>query len=307
MSFILRGCLLLISISLAVEGQTIAQKKCNEYQAQSLARAILTPSTPTKPVGEFYGVQLPDRLLGDHQPHFGEFPHSVLLGWPKPNAPTQYELPCGGALISDRYVLTGAHCLRQEDPTIARLAEYSILTDDEDQVDVPVESVVVHPAYDPNTVYNDIALVKLAKPVTFSRLIQPACLWTDHNLNVSKVVGLGFGQYDLLEGDIPNLMMKVTLDVLDGRMCEDQYGSLEKFPRGIVDSQLCLGGNDRHADVCLADSGSPVQIRNEPGSPTYHVVALASTLLCDARESPSVYTRVASYVDWIEEIVWGAV
>lgn len=101
------------------------------------------------------------------------------------------------------------------------------------------------------------------------------------------------------------MMKKVTLDLLDVRMCEEQYGSLEKFDRGIVASQLCLGGNDRHADVCLGDSGSPVQIRTEPASPTYHVVAVTSTLLCDARESPSVYTRVASYVEWVEEIVWG--
>lgn len=100
-------------------------------------------------------------------------------------------------------------------------------------------------------------------------------------------------------------MKKVTLDQLEVRLCENQYGSLEKFTRGIVDSQLCLGGNDRHADVCLGDSGSPVQILTEPVSSTYHVVAVTSHLLCDARESPSVYTRVASYIDWIEEVVWG--
>lgn len=305
MAVMLRNCALLLIFFLVVQGQRIAQKKCSEYQAQNLARAILTPSSPSKPVGQFYGVQLPDRLLGDHQPNFGEFPHSVLLGWPKPDSPNQYELPCGGALVSDRYVLTAAHCLRQEDPTVARLGEYSILTDDGDQVDVEVESVVVHPEYNSATVYNDIALVKLAEPVAFTKLIYPACIWTEQNLNVSKVVGLGFGQYDLLEGDVPDLMKKVTLDELDVHACELQYGSLEKFPRGIIDSQLCLGGNDRHADVCLGDSGSPVQVKTAAESPTYTVVAVTSTLLCDARESPSVYTRVASYVDWIEEVVWG--
>lgn len=85
---------------------------------------------------------------------------------------------------------------------MARFGEYSILTDDGDQINVQVESVVVHPEYDPSTVYNDIALVKLSEPLTPTRLIHPACLWTEHNLNVSKVIGLGFGQYDLL-GKIP--------------------------------------------------------------------------------------------------------
>lgn len=228
----------------------------------------------------------------------------MLLGWPKIDEPDQYDLQCSGALISDRYVLTAAHCLKQEPPAIARFGEHSIRNEDEGQLDVPVESVVVHPEYTASAVYNDVALLKLSEPVTFTRVIQPACLWTDHELN-RTVITAGFGLYDILEGDYIDISRKEPLDVLDTRLCEEQYANLEKFPRGIIDSQLCLGGDKRKADVCLTDSGSPVQVQTSATSCTYHVVGIVSNLVCDAVESPSVYTKVSSYIDWIEAIVWG--
>lgn len=136
----------------------------------------------------------------------GEFPHQVLLGWPKLDDPDQNDLQCAGALISDRYVLTAAHCLNREPPAIVRFGEHSIRSEDAGQVDVPVESTVVHPEYSASAVYNDIALIKLSEPVTFNRLVQPACLWTEHELNMT-VITAGFGLYDIL-GNNPPLQKK---------------------------------------------------------------------------------------------------
>lgn len=292
------SCLLVTFCVLLAQGQRIAVKKCTEYQAVSTAEYF---ATGPKPVSLQSGCPKSE----NDRPVPGEFPHQVLLGWPKLDDPDQHDLQCGGALISDRYVLTAAHCLNREPPAIVRLGEHSIRSEDAGQVDVPVESTVVHPEYSASAVYNDIALIKLSEPVTFSRVVQPACLWTEDELNMT-VITAGFGLYDILEGDVIDLSRKEPLDVLNTKLCEEQYANLAKFPRGIIDSQLCLGGNQRKADVCLTDSGAPVQVQTSPTtSCTYHVVGIVSTLVCDAVESPSVYTRVASYVDWIEAIVWG--
>jgi len=39
-----------------------------------------------------------------------------------------------------------------------------------------VETIITHNRYRPNTYHNDIALIKLATPIRFSRFILPACL-----------------------------------------------------------------------------------------------------------------------------------
>lgn len=296
MGLVFRSCFALAFCFLLVQGERIAEKKCTEYQAISRAEFF---GTGPKPVSAQNGCP----RVENGSPVPGEFPHQVLLGWPKLDDPDQFDLQCAGALISDRYVLTAAQCLKREPPAIVRFAEYRILSEDEGQLDVPVESTVVHPEYSASTVYNDIALVKLSEPVTFNHFIQPACLWTEHDLNMT-VITAGFGMYDILEGDIVDVLRKEPLDILNNRLCEEQYANLAKFPRGITDSQLCLGGDRRKANVCLTDSGAPVEVLTSETSCTYHVVGIVSTLLCDAVESPSVYTRVSSYVDWIEAIVW---
>lgn len=39
-----------------------------------------------------------------------------------------------------------------------------------------VERIIAHNKYRPDTYHNDIALIKLAKPIKFSRFILPACI-----------------------------------------------------------------------------------------------------------------------------------
>ena len=41
---------------------------------------------------------------------------------------------------------------------------------------LPIEKAIAHPEYKPPLTYNDIALVKLAAPVTLSQYLLPACL-----------------------------------------------------------------------------------------------------------------------------------
>lgn len=54
--------------------------------------------------------------------------------------------------------------------------EFDVLRDDENEAIYEVEMIIAHHKYESETYHNDIALIKLAKPIKFSRFILPACL-----------------------------------------------------------------------------------------------------------------------------------
>ena len=67
------------------------------------------------------------------------------------------------------------------------------------QQKVEIERIYPHPGYDRKTLVNDIALLKLAKPVRFTPYARPVCLDDDSNIrekySTCFAVGWGFTQF----------------------------------------------------------------------------------------------------------------
>jgi secreted trypsin-like serine protease len=94
----------------------------------------------------------------------------------------------GGSLISERFVLTAAHCLqnkRQEKPiklrdVIVYLGRWNLTDMTEANVTASTEDFFIHPDWKPfDTRWDaDIAVIKLTDDIRYSRNIRPVCLWT---------------------------------------------------------------------------------------------------------------------------------
>lgn len=80
-------------------------------------------------------------------------------------------------------------------PVQVRLGELNLKknNDGANPVDLLVDEVFVHPDYVSTSKYNDIALIRMNKPVKFNNHIRPACLHNSNNIYAHKVTATGWG------------------------------------------------------------------------------------------------------------------
>ncbi|CAH2209515.1 jg26166, partial [Pararge aegeria aegeria] len=125
------------------------------------------------------------------------------LGWLN-YATRDFDFQCGASLISEKFMLTAAHCTIQSSkrgfskrPTIARLGtRYLEGSPMETAENIGIWNLIAHPDFNPEHHYYDIALVELEREVIFSKYIQPACLSTrEYDISSNKRLTVtGWGQ-----------------------------------------------------------------------------------------------------------------
>ena len=118
------------------------------------------------------------RIVGGRETQFGDWPwqvlvkESTLLGLFTKNK-------CGGVLISDRHVLTAAHCQPGFLASLSvELGEHDITGNSEymSTMQRKVKRVVVHKDYKAPTFENDIAILELEKEIVRMPHIVPICM-----------------------------------------------------------------------------------------------------------------------------------
>ena len=105
-----------------------------------------------------------------------------------------------------------------------------------------------HPGYKAPSVYNDIAILKLNKDVTFSDYIKPACLNTKPPV-ADSYIATGWGKLDFA-GEGSDHLQKVYLSAVPFERCSKAYPPVaRRYPKGLVkDMHICAGGPQK--DTC---------------------------------------------------------
>ncbi|KAI9553933.1 hypothetical protein GHT06_019204 [Daphnia sinensis] len=211
---------------------------------------------------------------------------------------------CGGSLIDASHILTAAHCVAHMSSTdISRLevalGMHTLKPYDTQALRKRVRRVVRHKGFDPVTLYNDVAILTLDSPVTFSDAISPVCLppigTTDQYVSKESTV-VGWGA--LKEGGRqPESLQQVTVQIQSNAECKRNYG--KDAPGGIVDHMICAAYPGR--DSCSGDSGGPMVTQESPNSPWVQAGIVSWGIGCGKPPYPGVYSRVTSFLEWIKK------
>ncbi|XP_037723159.1 brachyurin [Drosophila subpulchrella] len=241
------------------------------------------------------GHGIEGRITGGELAGVNQFPYQVGLSIEEPNDLFCW---CGASLISDRHLLTAAHCVEKAVAItyylggVLRLAPRQLIRS--------INPVVhLHPSFNSQTLENDIAVLRLPEEAIVCDSIRPIRLpgisSSGTNYEYLPAIASGWGRLNDESATISDTLRYVARFVESNEDCCYSYDHIKS-------TNICMdttGGKS----TCTGDSGGPL-VYKDPLQNTDVLIGITSYGKKSGctKGYPSVFTRVTAYLDWIGEV-----
>ena len=236
-----------------------------------------------------FGNQL--KIIGGTDADIEDFPWQVYL--------RAGNYLCGGSIISEKWVLTAAHCAFDEDEKLIPPEEMSIKVGTSYPGSLAagdlyyVENVIIHEGYTSEGYLNDIALLELKETIDFSVANYIELISIDEVEAGAADPGVlswvtGWGLTSIDPDEFPSSLQKVELPIVANASVRSVWGN-------VHESVLMAGYLDGNKDACKGDSGGPLVV---PVGRNYRLAGIVSWGAEDC-STYGGYTSISSFEDWI--------
>ncbi|KAJ2940867.1 hypothetical protein O0L34_g10127 [Tuta absoluta] len=178
------------------------------------------------------GYRKTNRIVGGQETGVNEYP--MMAGIVTQDTGI---IKCGAVIISERYLLTAAHCVNNQAPSNLGVVvgEHNINIGDSPATQGFRVTYRMHPQFNPNTYDYDIALLTTNGNIQFSDRVGPACLpfkFASTSFEGETVTALGWGTL-FPGGPDSNVLRKVDLNVITQSQCQSTR------PPFLSNRQMC--------------------------------------------------------------------
>uniref|UniRef100_A0A8C6N5D0 Peptidase S1 domain-containing protein n=1 Tax=Mus spicilegus TaxID=10103 RepID=A0A8C6N5D0_MUSSI len=185
-----------------------------------------------------------------------------------------YTVNCGGFLIAPQFVMTAEHCSGRE--ITVTLGEHDVNKTESTQQKIKGERQIAYPKYNFSSKLHDIMLLKLEEQAELTSAVD--------------VISLP-GRSDLIK---PRKMCLTAGWGLTG-VADPSSDTLRKVKLRIMDEEVCVGSPRRKRSPYEGDSGGPLLCAGMAHGIVSHD--------CEDAKLPAVFTRISSYVPWINKVI----
>lgn len=252
------------------------------------------------------------RIVNGSDAATGSIPYQVLVR----SVSDGLASVCGGSIISDRFILTAAHCYKEGWPTEVTVGMTNRAEPEETAQTIPARAWILHEDYVPSDDAgpdeiandNDIALIDLESPIDLEACGE-ACaaisVATPDQFDMlasegSQATITGWGSTLPLgatsDSLFPDVLQAANVSVVS---CSQAPSSIPED--SITGNMFCATTPDFATDTCSGDSGGPLVVVNDSGTGYVQAGVVSWGYGCAQAGYPGVYTKVSNYADWISQ------